>query len=849
MLRASAGSILFTPVYECTSPSAPYAYLIEIDGVRILFDCGWNDTFDPVYLNLLKPHLATVHAVLISSPHITACGALPFVLEHIAPGTLVAAAGATSKIAVHGLLHPFLYQHPNSHTLVLDDGEHFHMTVDSIYNSFRTVREPYGGKVTVKHEDVEVTCYAVFTGRMLGGYGWTIKYQIDELFYCPDFSVKPSYALRRFNMPTTANVMFLCTFPFHLSGANSTKKYEEQLQALFKEMQHTLRGGSDVLVPVAVAGRGLEVLNMIVHLLAEQGGDRYKVTLVASQAQELIDKAATMTESLQDDLILGDQRLFANVVACRSIEEVAAVPGPKICVADGASMDFGPSAELLEYFVKGNRDGADHLIVFVEPPLPGTNAAIVASAKDGELLDLHVTRRSRLSGEELEEYYIELEHEMEQRRHELEAQSAFKVVQDDDAAAAARDGDDDDDEVDVSAKRAATAAADGGGGAGRSLSGASKISASTVMTTTTSTMTTAGASSSAQTTALKQKTGSTAAATATTLGLVLPHSMHYCAKHLCFPVLETTSTLSAAALKHVNVSYGLPVSDEEQLVLQKRAPARLQSDAGPEALLVENDAQRLANIPSKISHVAVHVTRRCRVVLSDLSGYPDALTMKGILKTKWTFAKKIVGLRGSAEDGRAFAHFCRAEKAMKCGQNVFTTIMPRATLELATHVYSYTVQLEASLAGNLARGLRRVRESKSDSTWEVGWVDGELHGVQTEADFDEPEVQRRRSERSSYSLSSVAPEKTQACATQRESKGLQSGSFFVGEVDLQQLRESSRKDSGLYSEFHKKAPLLVFDEGVCVRKGGDGTVTISSIATPALFDLRRAVYRQYSQTL
>ena len=837
MLRASAGSILFTPVYECTSPSAPYAYLIEIDGVRILFDCGWNDEFDPVYLIQLKPHLPTVHAVLISSPHITACGALPFVLEHIRPGTLVAAAGATSKIAVHSVLHPFLYQFPNSHTFVLDDGEHFDMTVDSIYNSFRRVREPYGGKVTVKHEDVEVSCYAVFAGRMLGGYGWTIKYQIDELFYCPDFSVKPSYALKRFNMPTTANVMFLCSFPFHLAGASTTKKYEEQLQTLFKEMQHTLRGGSDVLVPVDVAGRGLEVLNTIVHLLAEQGGDRYKVALVAAQAQELVDKAATMTESLQDDLILGDRRLFSNVAACRSAEEVAALPSPKICVADGAALDFGPSAELLEYFVKGNRDGADHLIVFAEPPLAGTNAATVAATDDGAQLDLHITRRSRLSGEELEEYYIELEHEMEQRRRELEAQSAFEVVQDDDAAAGLRDDDEDE-----------------GGVEGDGHAAASTLNAATAPTTIKSAAVAAvkqpASVSSAQGAVPKQQqqqqqkaSAAGAAATITTPGLVLPPPLHYISKNLCFPVLETTGTLSAAALKQIDVSYGLPVSDEELMVLQKRAPARQQSDAGPEALLVENDAQRLANIPSKISQVAVHVTRRCRVVLSDLTGYPDALTMKGILKTKWTFAKKMVSLRGSAEDGRAFLHFCRTEKAMKCGPNVFAPTVPRTALELATHVYSYTVQLEA----NLARGLRSVRESKSDSTWEVGWVDGELRGAQTEADFDEPEAQRTKVEPSSFSLVSVPPEKTQACATQREAKGLQSGSFFVGDVDLQRLRESTRQEN--YSEFHRKAPLLVFEEGVCVRKGGDGTVTISSIATPALFDLRRAVYRQYSQTL
>ncbi|KAG5502745.1 hypothetical protein JKF63_04512 [Porcisia hertigi] len=832
MLRASAGSIRFTSVYECTTHNAPYAYLIEVDGVRILFDCGWNEEFDTSFLDKLKPHLSTVHAVILSSPHITACGALPFVLSHLTPGTFVAAAGATSKMGVHGVLHSFLYQYPNSHTFTLADGETFMMTVDTIYHSFRSLREPYGGKVTVKNGDVEVNCFAVFAGRMLGGYSWTIKYQIDELFYCPDFSVKPSYALKPFEVPTTANIVFASSFPFRMSGANRSKKYEEQLKNLFKEFQHTLRGGSDVLVPVNVAGRGLEVLNIIVHLLAEQGGDKYKVVLVAAQAQELLDKAGTMTESLQDYLILDDKRLFANVLTCRSAEEVFPIQGPKICVADGASLDFGPSAELLEYFVKGNVDGADHLIVLTEPPLPGTNAAVVSGAEDGEHLNMHVTRRSRLSGEELEEYYIQLEHETEKRRRELEAQSVFQVVQEDDDTANVKEEDDEDDDGgDWPATGTSTTATKRSGAAQKSATFAD----ASVPTATLGGSTADGAS--------KPK------AAMTTLGLVLPPPLHYYSKHLSFPVLETTNTLSAAAQKRIDIAYGLPVSEEEQLVLQKRAPTRQHSDAGPEALQVENDAQRLANIPSKVSQVMVQVNRRCRVVISDLSGYPDALAMKSVLKTKWTFAKKMVGIRGSAEDGRLFLHFCRADKTMKCGSNVFSCTSSGVPIELATHVYSYTVQLESSLARSLSRGLRRVREAKSKSTWEVGWVNGELSGVRADPDCEEQEMQRRRSDRASYSLAPVRADRSQACATQREQHGLQSGSFFVGDMDLRRLRETSRQESGLYSEFHKKAPLLVFDDGVCVRKGAGGTVTISSIATPALFDLRRTVYRQYSQAI
>lgn len=818
MLRASAGSILFTSVYECTSSTAPYSYLLEIDGVRILLDCGWDDGFSPIYLSKLKPYLPTVHAVLLSSPHLCSCGALPYVLQHIQPGTLVAAAGSTSKMSVHGLLHPFLYQFPNSQTFTLEDGESFVLTVDSIYSAFRSVREPYGGKVVAKHGDVEVVCQAIFAGRMLGGYGWTVKYQIDELFYCPDFSMKPSYALKRFNVPTAANILFLSSFPFQRSTASSgvAKKYEEQLDALFKDIQHTLRGGSDVLLPVTVAGRGLETLNTIVHLLTERGGDKYKVVLACTQAQELMDKAATMTEALQDDLILGDQRLFSTVIACRNAEEVVAVAGPKICVADGASMNYGVSAELIEYFLQANDEGGNNLIVFTEPQQPSSNADAIAKASDGEAMNLVITRRTRLSREELEDYYIQIEHEIEEKRKELDEERAMQLVQEQENPSS--DGDSDGDEVPSEATR--------GGPGGADTQGAARLSKSG-----------------------KHGNAANPKAPLTTPGLVLPPFMYYHSKHLSFPTLDSTDTLNAALRKQIDISYGLPVSDEEQMVMQKRAPARLQSDAGPEALLVENDVQREANVPSKVLHHTIRCQRHCRVITSDLTGFPDAVTMKGMLRSKWTFAKKVVCLRGRPEEGRLFHNFCRTEKSMKCGENVFPFLAVGSPLELATHVYSYAVQLDAELAHTLPRNLRRVRESKSKSMWEVGWVNGELRGVVAADKSEEPEVQRMRREAATYSLAAVSGSKAHDCAELREENSLQSGSFFVGDVDLLRLKDITRREYGLYSEFHKKAPLLVFDDGVCVRKGADGTVTISSIATPAMFELRRTIYRQYAQTL
>lgn len=800
MLRASANSLRLTQLYGSAaesqaSASAPYSYLFEVDGVRILLDCGWNDTFETEYLDRLKPYLATVDAVLLSTPEINSCGALPFVMEHLPPGAFVAAAGSTAKIGLHGLLHPFLYQFPSATDFVLKEGEVFTQTVDKIYSAFRNIREPYGGKVVVKNKDVSVECLCTFAGRMLGGYGWKIQYQVDEVFYCPDFSLKPSYALKRCVVPTTSNV--LCLEGFSFQWASSGKKYDDQLEVLFRDIQRTLRSGSDVLIPITVAGRGLEMLNTVVRLLEERGGDKYKVMLAALQAREILDKAATMTEALQDDITLQEQTLFSNVIACRTADEVVNIEGPKVCLADGVSLNYGIAAELLPYFLPTNSHGSENLIVFTEEPSPGSNAALIAESTQHEHISYTVVKRSRLNKEELEEHYLQQEREVEQQRKHLEEEGCYLIEEE---------------EIDV--------ADDDGFG----LTEGGEIETKELLST-------------------KERP------TVNTPGLYLPPYMSFTSKHLHFPSLENNYTLQTAAMKGESIAYGLPVSDEEQLILRKRAPVTNQSDEGPEGIVIHNDAQQEANIPSKVFRVQQTCPRNCKVLHSDLTGFPDAATMKGLLKSKFTFAKKIVAIRSTADDWRLMAQYCRNEKSMKCGESVLFPPGPGIPIELATQVLSYTVQLDPELAQQLPHSLRRVRETNSDGMWEVSWINGELRSSSAGTAFKEPEAMKLRLEDTAFTLAALSGNKVQACAEEREVRDLQSGSFFVGDLDLMRLRDSTRRDTGFLSDFHRKAPMLVFDDGVCVRKGADGTITVSSMAGPTMFDIRRAVYRQYSQTL
>ncbi|EPY36792.1 hypothetical protein AGDE_06740 [Angomonas deanei] len=331
-------------------------------------------------------------------------------------------------MGIHSCLNTFMYQYPNQAVFTVE-GKEFRLDVDAIYSAFRSIKEPFGGKVSYEKNGVEVQCYAAFGGRLLGGYNWTVNCQIDSLFYCPDFSVKPSYILKRVNFPTTISTLFLNTTSLHIQPPLAGVKYEDRLQQLFKTLQQALRSGGDVLVPVDVASRGLEVLSVITHLFKENACDQYKVVLASIQSREIIDKATTMTEVLKNDVMLSEETLFSTVLPCKTAEEVLSIRTPKVCVADGANLDYGIAAEL----VKPVCQNENSIVLFTSNPKQDTNASnILLNHETMGDFDLRYVRRSRLDREELEEYYRQLEHESELERQRLEMEGAFEVVKEDD---------------------------------------------------------------------------------------------------------------------------------------------------------------------------------------------------------------------------------------------------------------------------------------------------------------------------------------------------------------------------------------------------------------------------------
>ncbi|EPY24528.1 cleavage and polyadenylation specificity factor subunit 2 [Strigomonas culicis] len=803
MLRASASSLRFTPVYSSPHPkddlrTAPFSFFLEIDGVCILLDCGWDDTFQSSYLEQLLPFAQRADCVLLSSPDIAACGALPFVAKHLKHGAFISACSSTVKIGLHNVLNHFLYHYPSVGSFEIEGvAEAFALDVDAIYGAFRTIQEPYGGKTRVQSRHKEVECESLFAGRLFGSFNWLIKYQIDELFYCPDLTVKQSHCLQRMTFPNSSSVLFLQSFPFGATPVSAAKKKEEQAQDLFQRMLPTLRGGGDVLLPVNAACRGLDVLATVLHLISERSSEsekgKYKVVLAAFQAAEILSEAATMTEIMKHEVISSDHLLFADAIPCSSAEEVLRIRGPKIVLADGAALQFGLAAELLEHFLAPTRQGGENLVLLTDPLHPGTAASHFMSAytQKQERVSFSFVHRRVLNKEELEKYYVEQERLLETEKQKVEAHGAFEVLQDDIAV-------DEDEAAETDQEPAANMMED-------------------------------------------------------VAGLVIPSYLNFKpkSKFLLFPPLETSSTLSTTQSHHS--AYGLPLSEEEKILLRHRMPTpQLAEGDALEDMTLHHDAQEEAKTPSEISTRKVTCNLRCKFMYLDLSGHVDGATLKTVLNAKLHFVKKVVAIRGGTDEGRQLSLVCRSSNSMKCGDHVFTAQSAGSTLELATRVFSYVVDVDPKLANTFANNVCKVRGTNQKDVWEVGWVNGQLRARGSDMP-DEPESKRARTEASidSFRLSAVSGPDVQRCAEFRNRNNLHKGSFFVGEMELSMLRDEAKK-SGLHSEYHRKNPMLVFDEGVCVRKGATpqgGVVTISAVINPTMFEVRQNVYKQFDQIL
>lgn len=98
-----APTVLLQPLCGIAGQPA-LCYLLDIDGVRVLLDCGWTESFNVELLAPLLRVAHTVDAVLLSHATLRHLGGLPYLF-----GKLRSDAAVYSTMPVHRLGHLALY--------------------------------------------------------------------------------------------------------------------------------------------------------------------------------------------------------------------------------------------------------------------------------------------------------------------------------------------------------------------------------------------------------------------------------------------------------------------------------------------------------------------------------------------------------------------------------------------------------------------------------------------------------------------------------------------------------------------------------------------------------------------
>eukprot|EP00126_Sphaerothecum_destruens_P001130 Sdes_comp13233_c0_seq1m3115 len=232
-------SIKFTALSGADDETA-LCYLLEIDNCKLLLDCGWNEALDPKDLELLKPHLPSIDAVLISYPDLEHLGALPY-----AYGKLGLSCPCYSTQPVYKMGQMFMYDIFQSKSNAEGYSEFTLDDVDQAFEKFIQLKYSQRTGLTGKGLGTTITPYAA--GHMIGGTIWKIEKESEEIVYAVDFNHKKERHLNGTVLESLERPTLLITDSKSMLIQPVPRKQKDQ--ELISKLLQTLQSGGNVLLP------------------------------------------------------------------------------------------------------------------------------------------------------------------------------------------------------------------------------------------------------------------------------------------------------------------------------------------------------------------------------------------------------------------------------------------------------------------------------------------------------------------------------------------------------------------------------------------------------------------------
>jgi len=385
----------FTPITGALAEQ-PLCYLLEIDELRILLDCGWNDSFD---VNMLKPLAKIapkVNYVLISHPDIEHIGALPYAVSKLGLSAKIIGTIPVQKMGCMTMYDA--YQSRKNY----EDFDLFNLDdVDSVFDHFTTLK--YNQRFTISENGIQLEITPHAAGHTLGGTIWRIKSETDDIVYAVDYNHKKERHLNPAALETLNRPTLLITDS--LNALNDQLPRRQRDSKLHESIIQGMEKGGNVLIPVDSAARVLELL-VVLDQHWQYYLHPYHLIMLSNVSRNTVEFARSNLEWMSDDISKTFFKTRENAFAldkvnmCHSIEEISAFQGPKLVLATMSSLLTGFALEL---FIQWSNDPRNS-VIFVDRSYPNTPARrLMENPKMGTMYLEH-WKRVPLVGIELEEY-------------------------------------------------------------------------------------------------------------------------------------------------------------------------------------------------------------------------------------------------------------------------------------------------------------------------------------------------------------------------------------------------------------------------------------------------------------
>ncbi|KAF7281402.1 cleavage and polyadenylation specificity factor subunit 2 [Rhynchophorus ferrugineus] len=415
-------SIIKLQVLSGAMDESPPAYLLQVDDVKILLDCGWDEKFNMEFIKEIKRHIHQIDAVLISYPDIVHLGALPYLV-----GKLGLNCPIYSTIPVYKMGQMFMYDlYQSQHNMKdfvlynLDD-------VDATFE--KIIQLKFNQSVHLKGKGYGLTITPLPAGHMIGGTIWKImKAGEEDIIYANSFNHKKERHLNGCELEKLQRPSLLIIDAFNATYQQARRRARDE--KLMTNILQTLRNNGNVLIAVDTAGRVLELAHMLDQLWRnkESGLLTYSLALISNVAYNVVEFAKSQIEWMSDKLMRSFEGArnnpfqFKHLYLCHSLQELNKVASPKVVLASSPDLESGFSRELFLQWCSNPNNS----VIITTRTCPGTLARdLIDNNEKGRTIDVIVERRVKLEGSELEDF--------ERRQHQRSMDKSMKEDGDSDS--------------------------------------------------------------------------------------------------------------------------------------------------------------------------------------------------------------------------------------------------------------------------------------------------------------------------------------------------------------------------------------------------------------------------------